>query len=108
MRLIDAESIMHKITDMLNESGNPLLAEKAITLVAHEPTAFDKRKVVEKLENLKNNEKKYWEEMDDEDAFGAMCAYAKAIIVVNKGGLNECKNIFKRQRSELIDHKGIS
>lgn len=49
MRLIDANSIMRKMASMLNESGNPQLAEKAIALIDHEPTAFDKEKVISNL-----------------------------------------------------------
>ena len=41
IRLINADSIMRKVANMLNESGNPQLAEKAIALIDHEPTAFD-------------------------------------------------------------------
>ena len=40
-RLIDANSIMRKIADMLKESGNPYLAEKAIALIDLEPTVVD-------------------------------------------------------------------
>ena len=46
MRLIAADSIMRKMAGMLNESGNPQLAEKAIALIDHEPTAFNKEEVI--------------------------------------------------------------
>ena len=42
-RLIDANSIMRKIADMLKESGNPYLAEKAIALIDLEPTVVDNK-----------------------------------------------------------------
>lgn len=51
MRLISADSIMRKMADMLNGSGNPLLAEKAIALIDHEPTAFDVNLVIEDIED---------------------------------------------------------
>ena len=51
MRLIDANSIMRKMTSMLNESGNPKLAEKAIALIDHEPTAFDVDLAIEDIED---------------------------------------------------------
>lgn len=51
MRLINADSIMRKMKDMLNESGNPLLAEKAIALIDHEPTAFDVNLAIEDIED---------------------------------------------------------
>lgn len=59
MRLIDANSVMRKMKDMLNESGNPKLAEKAIALIDHEPTAFDKEKVIEELTAEAENFRKY-------------------------------------------------
>lgn len=51
MRLIDANSIMRKVAGMLNESGNPQLAEKAIALIDHEPTAYDVDHVIEDIED---------------------------------------------------------
>ena len=51
MRLINADSIMRKMANMLNESGNPLLAEKAIALIDHEPTVFNVDHVIEDIED---------------------------------------------------------
>ena len=48
------------------------------------PTAFDKEKVIEKLKDLAEDSRKYWSEFDDEDAFGEMNAYIKAIDIVEK------------------------
>lgn len=51
-RLIDANSIMRKIADMLKESGNPYLAEKAIALIDLEPTVVDNNGWVSVKERL--------------------------------------------------------
>lgn len=51
------------------------------------PTAFDKEKVIEELKNLSEDSKKYWSKFDDEDAFGEMNAYTRAIEIVEKGGI---------------------
>ena len=51
MRLINADSIMRKMAGMLNESGNPQLAEKAIALIDHGPTAFDVDLAIEDIED---------------------------------------------------------
>ena len=94
MRLISADSIMHKMADMLNESGNPLLAEKAIALIDHEPTAFDKEKVIEDLSDWKNDAEKWaakYDEVGDTDNIDlqdvAVRCYVIAIEIVEKGGI---------------------
>ena len=51
MRLINADSIMREMADLLNASGNPKLAEKAIALIDHEPTAFDVDLAIEDIED---------------------------------------------------------
>lgn len=87
MRLINADSIMRKMANMLNESGNPLLAEKAIALIDHEPTAFDKEKVLGALMLKAEASRKYWIDFDEETTFGEMSAYTDAIEIVENGGI---------------------
>lgn len=53
------------------------------------PAAFNKEKVVEELSNLAEDSRKYWNEFDDEDAFGEMNAYTRAVEIVEKGGVEE-------------------
>ena len=89
MRLISADSIMRKMADMLNGSGNPLLAEKAIALIDHEPTAFDKEKVLGELMFEAEKSRKYWIDLDEESSFGEMSAYTDAIEIVERGGVYE-------------------
>ena len=95
MRLISADSIMRKMADMLNESGHPQLAEKAIALIDHEPTAFDKEWV---LDELKQNEKFHKKQQTEEDNCIAQ-AYAKAIKVVETGELQD-----EYERNEIMRH----
>ena len=46
--------------------------------------------IVERLEEQAEECRKYWQEFDDEDSFGAMNAYCNAVkIVKEEGGMNE-------------------
>ena len=56
-------------------------------MIMDEPAAFDKEKVIEELKSLAEDSRKYWNEFDDEDAFGEMNAYTRAIEIVEKGGI---------------------
>ena len=49
------------------------------------PTAFDKEKVIEKLKRLEANAFRYYNQYDDEEAFGESAAYRVAIEIVEKG-----------------------
>ena len=51
------------------------------------PAAFDKEKVIKELKTKAEDSRKYWSEFNDEDAFGEMNAYIKAIEIVEKGGI---------------------
>lgn len=50
-------------------------------------TTFDKEKVIKELKNLAEVSREYWSKFDDEDAFGEMNAYTRAIEIVEKGGV---------------------
>ena len=56
-------------------------------MIKEQTTAFDKEKVIEELKAKAEDSIKYWSEFDDEDAFGEMNAYKKAIEIVEKGGI---------------------
>ena len=56
-------------------------------MIKEQPTAFDKEKVIEELKTKAEDSRKYWSEFNDEDAFGEMNAYIKAIEIVEKGGI---------------------
>ena len=56
-------------------------------IITNMPTAFDKEKVIEKLNEEKEGSEWYWNEYDNEEDFGEMNAYKKAIKIVEKGGI---------------------
>ena len=60
---------------------------KILEIIMNMPTAFDKERVIEELKNKAEDSRKYWSEFDDEDAFGEMNAYTRAIEIVEKGGI---------------------
>ena len=43
--------------------------------------------MIEELKNLAEVSREYWSKFDDEDAFGEMNAYTRAIEIVEKGGV---------------------
>lgn len=50
-------------------------------------TAFDKEKVIEELKRLEVNAFGYYNQYDDEQAFGESAAFRSAIEIVEKGGI---------------------
>lgn len=58
-----------------------------IKIISNQPTAFDKEKVIEKLNWLQVNSFGYYNQYDDEQAFGESSAFRVAIEVVEKGGI---------------------
>jgi hypothetical protein len=88
MRLIDAESIMRKIVNLLIESDNLYLAGKVAALIDCEPTAFDKEKVIEELKDManaawKNTGNKF---CNSDMAIARHRALIDALEIVYKGG----------------------
>ena len=87
MRLIDADKIDFKKVFGGNSEFARDIIDGAQRLIDSQPAAFDKEKVIEELKNLSEDSKKYWSKFDDEDAFGEMNAYTRAIEIVEKGGI---------------------
>ena len=90
MRLIDADNFKTQVAAAAISNGFMQSSEKArvmIDLIDMQPTAFDIDKVVEKLEELAEYEKKDWQKYDEEQSFGGYCAYGRAIEIV-KNNLN--------------------
>ena len=83
MRLIDADEFC-RYTDEHCQDG---FADLWKELIRRQPTAFDKEKVIEKLNEEKEGSEWYWNEYDNEEDFGEMNAYKKAIKIVEKGGI---------------------
>ena len=61
--------------------------ESAKEIIKNEPAAFNKKKVIEKLKCLEVNAFGYYNQYDDEQAFGESAAYRAAIEIVEKGGI---------------------
>ena len=88
MRLIDADELQNGL-DRLMEQGELSynIFKAAVDILDIQPTAYDVDKVVEQLGQKEEDAKKYWQEFDDEDAFGEMNAYRNAIQIVKSGGI---------------------
>ena len=90
MRFIDADSFKKQVVAAAISNGFMQSSEKVrvmIELIDMQPTAFDIDNVVEKLEELAEDEKKDWQKYDEEQSFGGYCAYSRAIEIL-KGQLN--------------------
>lgn len=81
--LISRKSLIENLNKFAPEHYNALVND----LIAKEPTAFDKEEVIEKLNEEKEGSEWYWNEYDNEEDFGEMNAYKKAIKIVEKGGI---------------------
>lgn len=92
--LISRKAAYKAFSDYLNRnfigelsSQTELSIGEIASVIKSIPAAFDKEKVIEELKNKAEDSRKYWSEFDDEDAFGEMNAYTRAIEIVNKGGI---------------------
>lgn len=81
--LISRKSLIENLNKFAPEHYTALVND----LIMKEPTAFDKEKVIEKLNEEKEGSEWYWNEYDNEEDFGEMNAYKKAIKIVEKGGI---------------------
>ena len=63
------------------------ILEQVLYDIEHADTAFDKEKVIEELKRLETNAFRYYNQYDDEQAFGESAAYRTAIEIVEKGGI---------------------
>ena len=88
MRLIDADAFIEYLgLDVENAREDNIGEIVTLEDFDRQPTAFDKKKVIEELKTKAEDSRKYWSEFNDEDAFGEMNAYIKAIEIVEKGGI---------------------
>lgn len=91
MRLIDADKLYDWVKRECNPYGKPTIdfesGNKMLDMIKRSQTAFDKEKVIEELKAKAEDSRKYWIEFDDEDAFVERNAYARAIEIVEKGGI---------------------
>lgn len=83
--LISREAVIAAVDRHTREDGT--LDDDISVILEEVETTFDKEKVIEELKNLAEVSREYWSKFDDEDAFGEMNAYTRAIEVVEKGGI---------------------
>ena len=76
--LISRKSLIENLNEFAPEHYTALVND----LIMKEPTAFDKEKVIEELKRLKTNAFRYYNQYDDEQAFGESAAYRAAIEIV--------------------------
>lgn len=88
--LISRKALLKELREIMDEPHNTMFLMgigAAVSIVEHRETAFDKEKVIEKLNEEKEGSEWYWNEYDNEEDFGEMNAYKKAIKIVEKGGI---------------------
>ena len=83
--LISREAVIAAVDRHTREDGT--LDDDISVILEEVETTFDKEKVIEELKNLAEVSREYWSKFDDEDAFGEMNAYTRAIEIVEKGGV---------------------
>lgn len=88
MRLIDADRFRRFAHEQLDEY-NVYSVDEIFEMIDEQPTAYHLDKVVKELDEQAEECRKYWQNFDDEDAFGGMNAYCHAIRIVKRGGCNE-------------------
>lgn len=88
MRLIDADDFIEYLgLDAENAREDNIGEIVTLEDFDRQPTVFVKEKVIEELKAKAEDSRKYWIEFDDEDAFVERNAYARAIEIVEKGGI---------------------
>lgn len=50
------------------------------------PTAFDKEKVIQELKHIEGDAEKIWVDSNNDENYGSMKAYTRAVEIVKKGG----------------------
>ena len=83
--LISREAVIAAVDRHTREDGT--LDDDISVILEEVETTFDKEKVIKELKNLAEVSREYWSKFDDEDAFGEMNAYTRAIEGVEKGGI---------------------
>lgn len=88
MRLIDADDLQTRLYKLMEQGELSFEVFAEVTGVLDEqPIAYDVDKVVEKVEKKAEDSRKYWNEFDDEGAFGEMNAYSNAVKIIKSGGV---------------------
>ena len=83
--LISRKAVIETVDRHTREDGT--LDDDISVILEEVKAAFDKEKVIEKLKRLQVNSFGYYNQYDDEQAFGESTAYRTAIEIVEKGGI---------------------
>ena len=84
-RLVNVNDVIEAVDKHTREDET--LDEDISVILEEVKTAFDREKVVKKLKRLETNSFGYYNQYDDEQAFGESAAYRVAIEIVEKGGI---------------------
>ena len=88
--LISRKAVLEILYDISSRNYGNLFGygiNRACDVIEHVETAFCKEKVIEKLKCLEVNAFGYYNQYDDEQAFGESAAYRAAIEIIEKGGI---------------------
>ena len=83
--LISRKAVIKAVDKHERDDGT--LDDDISVILEEVETAFDKEKVIEELKRLETNTFRYYNQYDDEQAFGESAAYRAAIEIVEKGGI---------------------
>lgn len=101
MRLINADSIMRKMVNMLIESGNLYLAGKAAALIDFEPTVINRASVLEMISKHRDARFQEYKETLDPIRIGEYFGLDNARRVVEDGLVNADEPKCQRQHDPL-------
>lgn len=102
MRLIDADNLMEQLSKCIYDTTDPAARRAAHdtmaccqSLVDNQPAAYDVDKVVEQLEQQKNQyfrraeeiKNKFGENYESQKNYGKACSYDYALKIVKSGGI---------------------
>lgn len=65
------------------------IMKQVVNIVENVPTAFDKEKVIKKLQENAEDAREYWQKYSCDDMHGLFRGYKNAIDIVEKGGIDE-------------------
>lgn len=85
MRLMNNDLVSRSYLRNIFDRGSYTQTEEAILLeIDKAPTAYNLDKVDQELNNCMKEAEESWKEFDDEQAFGEMMAYQRAIKIVRE------------------------
>ena len=98
--LISRKAVLKELREIMDEPHNVMFLMgigAATAIIEHMETAFDKEQVIEELKNLSKDSREYWNQFQDESAFGEFIAYKKAIEIIESD--------VDTKRRDVVEHK---